>query len=530
MIFNFGQAQSRVEQYKKFEASFTSDRVYENPLYDLEHFKVTFTSESGREKTVHGFWDGNKTWKVRFLADELGNWTFRTSCSDEQNKGLNNQTGSFECFTNQSPLSIYQKGPIQHIDGTYHLSYADGSPFFWVACTAWNGALKSTNDEWDTYLQHRVDHHYNIIQFVTTQWRGGDQNSKGEVAFTGAGKISLNVSFFEHLDQKIDRINDYGLVAAPVLLWALPFGQGRELSPGYYLADNEAIKLARYLVARYGGNQVIWVLGGDGKYTDELEDRWKYIGEQVFGSGEYQGLATTHPMGSSWYGDIYMDVDWIDIIGYQSSHSNGERVVNWVNKGPMANQWDKVPPRPIINMEPNYEEIHFRITAEDVRNASYWSIFNTPPSGITYGANGIWPWIREGESILNHRHPPGTSTWRKSIDFPGSLQIGYLSEFMQSYPWWNLKPAPDKLAEQPGDQTFNHFISVVSNHDESLIMAYVPVQSEIKLYNPLRYEYQAQWFDPIKGSKEAAEISNQGGVITSTSPQKQDYVLILQKK
>ena len=37
-----------------------------------------------------------------------------------------------------------------------------------------------------------------------------------------------------------------------------------------------------------------------------------------------------------------------------------------------------------------------------MRNASYWSILATPTAGITYGANGIWPWLREGEEILNH--------------------------------------------------------------------------------------------------------------------------------
>jgi hypothetical protein len=55
--------------------------------------------------------------------------------------------------------------------------------------------------------------------------------------------------------------------------------------------------LARYIVARYGGNQVVWFLGGDGKYVEEYEQRWKTIGRGVFGRGDYQGLVAQHPKG-----------------------------------------------------------------------------------------------------------------------------------------------------------------------------------------------------------------------------------------
>ena len=364
---------------------------------------------------------------------------------------------------------------------------------------------------------------------MTTQWRGGDANALGEVAFEGSGRIKINTSFFQYVDEKVNKINEYGLIAAPVLLWALPFGQGRELSPGYYLPDNEAVLLAKYMVARYGANQVIWILGGDGKYTDELEDRWKFIGEQVFG-GDHPGIATTHPMGRSWIGDIYKDVEWIKIIGYQSSHSNEKRTVEWITKGPIANQWDQLPPRPLINMEPNYEEIRFRIDAEDVRNASYWSIFAAPPAGITYGHNGIWPWIREGESILNHYHEPGTSTWRQAIDFPGSLQIGYLAEFIHQFEWWKLKPAQNLLVEQPGDETFNHFISVVADHNKGIILAYVPNQTQVKLYNMRQSVYTGQWFDPVNNEYENADIQMENNIIKATSPSESDYVLILRRK
>jgi hypothetical protein len=48
---------------------------------------------------------------------------------------------------------------------------------------------------------------------------------------------------------------------------------------------------------------VIWTLGGDGKYYDDLEDRWKKIGREVF-DGIHHAPVTLHPHGSSYVGRI----------------------------------------------------------------------------------------------------------------------------------------------------------------------------------------------------------------------------------
>ena len=524
------QAADKVGIWMKFERNFESSTEYENPLYNVGKFVVHFTSPTGKIKKIDGFWDGDRNWKVRFAPDELGEWNFVTECSDESNDGLHNIRGSFESVAHANEHPIYNKGSVTRPKGEYHLSYADGSPFFWTACTAWNGGLKSTEEEWDIYLQDRADNNYNVIQLVATQWRGGDANIHGQTAFEGSGRISVNPEFFQHLDKKVDKINEYGMVAAPVLLWALPFGTGRHLSPGYYLPHEEAILLAKYIVARYGGNQVVWFLGGDGRYVDEYEQKWKNIGRSVFGE-EHPGLVAQHPHGRSWIGDVYVKEDWLDIIGYQSSHSSEAPTVDWINKGPMAEEWSKMPPRPIMNLEPIYEEIRKNTTARDVRNASYWSLFATPISGITYGANGIWPWLRDGEKILNHGDAPWTSTWHESLTLPGGIQIGYLSEFIQKYEWWNLKPAHrELLVEQPGDKVFNHFISVVKSDDYKTILAYIPVKSTFKLYNPLMIAYDSQWFNPSTNKYSEVERLSNDGILELTSPEDDDMLLVLTKK
>ncbi len=505
LILVTGILSAQTPIWSKHEIRFQSSKTYDNPIYDVKDFKITFTAPSGMAKIVRGFWDGGADWKVRFMPGETGTWNWKAECSDKENAGLHNQSGTFECVANKSSEPLFQKGAIGHEPGKYYLSYADGTPFFWMACTAWNGALKSTGEEWEYYLNHRIKNNYNVIQLVTTEWRGADKNAEGLTAIDGAGYIRIHPEFFKRIDQKIDEANAKGLLVSPVVLWALPTGQGRHLSPGYTLPLEEVVLLAKYIVARYQGNHVVWTLGGDGRYYDDQEIKWKEIGRRVFNDIDHAPV-TLHPHGSSWVGDIYDQEDWYNLMGYQSSHNNGERVVNWINKGPMAEMWSKLKPMPYINMEPNYEEIGFRITAKDVRNASYWSLFAAPIAGVTYGANGIWPWLAEGEKILNHNDKGGVTGWRKSLDFPGSIQMGYLSEFFQNLEWWKFYPAGNLLARQPGNTTFNQWISVLKKDDNSEILVYIPEKSTVTLFNPKEIKYNAQWFNPVTNEYYDAKI------------------------
>jgi len=210
--------------------------------------------------------------------------------------------------------------------------------------------------------------------------------------------------------------------------------------------------------------------------------------------------------------------------------------VNWINKGPMSRMWSRLKPMPYINMEPNYEQIGFKITARDVRNAAYWSLFATPVAGITYGANGIWPWLRDGESILNHSDAPGTTNWRASLDFPGSIQMGYLARMFERLEWWRFYPANELLVHQPGDAVFNHWISVLQKEDGSEILVYVPARETVRLFNPTGSNYRAQWFDPATNEYSPARIASlpapemhHGSQMEIRQDQEKDMLLLLQR-
>lgn len=522
----FGQ----ISVFERFEHVFTSSKTYNDPIYQVQNFEVIFSSPSGVTKTVRGFWDGGDIWKVRFMPDEIGTWTFISNSSDKGNSGLNQIEGSFECKASESELDLYQKGPIIHFPGTYQLRHQDGTPFFWTACTAWNGALKSTQEEWDYYLENRLENSYNTIQLVTTQWRGSEKNGEGEVAFTGSGHIQINPEFFKRIDERIEEANRKGLLVSPVILWALPFGEGTEFSPGYYLPIREAVILAKYIVARYQGNHVLWNLGGDGKYYGDLEDRWKSIGEQVFGEGKYQGLVTLHPHGLSWIGDTYEDEPWYEVYTYQSSHSKAEGTVNWINKGPVTDRWSKIRPLPFINSEPLYEDIQKDASPQDIRNAWYWSVFATPVAGITYGANGIWPWLREGEEIENHGPSGHVSRWKESLELPGSIQMGYLNQLFSRFNWWELKPNQSLLVQQPGEESFDQFISVLSDPERKLVLVYSPQKGNFSLNQVSGSSYKVIWFNPATNEYLSGKSIQMNQIAAFENPFEGDAVLILEKE
>ena len=87
-------AEKSIPNYQRFEQSFESAASYANPLQEAS-LTAVFTSPSGVKLKVPGFWDGGKTWRIRFAPTQPGKWKFETACTDANNKGLHRQAGEF---------------------------------------------------------------------------------------------------------------------------------------------------------------------------------------------------------------------------------------------------------------------------------------------------------------------------------------------------------------------------------------------------------------------------------------------------
>ncbi len=387
----------------------------------------------------------------------------------------------------------------------------------------------SNREEWRRYLRDRAGKGFSAVQFVTTQWRAGRADENGQIAFTGAEKIAINPDFFRRLDEKFEAANDAGLVAAPVVLWALTSKDDE--SPGVSLPAEQAVVLARYIVARYDAYHVVWILGGDGDYRGSNAQRWKAIGRAVF-EGRPHRPVTMHPRGMQDPWAEYKDETWLDVLFFQSGHGNDPRKWRWNATAGMAEAWKREPARPVIDSEINYEghldyQTHQRIGEEQVRRAAWYSLLAAPPAGITYGAHGVWFWARQPVVPLDHPHTGAADPWFECLNYPGARQMGILHRILDSMAWWKLRPDRTLLPDDVEAPDFSDHVMVSVAEDRSFALLYLPRQRAMRLnLQPLRSHVYATWIDPRTGRREHA-LDWKGSVQEATPPSAGDWLLLL---
>ncbi len=497
-----------------FETSFASSKTYADPIRDVE-LTVHFSGPTGAEATIPAFWDGGDTWRVRFSPPVAGEWRYVTRASDTSDAGLHEQSDSFSAPVYSGDLPLLAHGPIRAAEDGTHLTHADGTPFFWLADTAWNGVLKAQPADWDEYLAERRRQGFTAIQCVITQWRAFPQDAAGEMAFTGTENIRINPAFYRRFDDKLAAIARAGLVPSPVLVWACTPND-----PGYYLPAADCTALAAYEVARYAAYRPIWILGGDGEYRGEHAEKWKETGRAVFGDSGTEPV-TMHPRGTSWPGEDLRDEKWLTFHSYQSGHGDSDDTLRWLQSGPPAANWNIDPIKPVINQEPNYEhhlayQSRQPISAVQVRRSLYWSLLVSPTAGVTYGNHGIWPWMEEAGVPADHPNSGVAPTWREALQSEGADGVRHLARFFDSIDWTTLRPAQHLLAAQPGDADPNRFIAAAQGA-EGAVVVYTP-GDPIHLTRPLA---DARWYNPRTG-----EWSHAGNGAEFAPTDGEDWVLV----
>ena len=526
-------AASTIPKWDRFEKAFESKISYANPAQEA-NLQAVFVAPSGETKRIYGFWDGASTWRIRFAPDQEGRWTYKTICSDEKNGALNGQTGEFTCVAPTGKTRFRKHGPVQLSSNQRYLMHQDTTPFFWLGDTAWNGALLSTTDEWDLYIKERTRQKFSAVQWVATQFRAapdGDRNH--QLAFTGpTNKIVLNPAFFQRLDQKVEALDKAGLVSVPVLLWAYNGGANPQVNPGVSLPEDQAILLARYMVARWGGNDVIWILAGDGDYQGEKAERWKRIGRAVFGNIAHTPV-TMHPRGMQWIWDEFKDEPWYRIAGYQSGHGDDDKTLQWLTDGPLAEYWTHLPHRPFINLEPPYEnQLGYQSrkphTPESVRRAIYWSLLNAPTAGVTYGGHGVWGWDDGSKPPIDHPNTGTPLPWQKALTMPGAEQMKYLYDFFTTNDFWRLRPAPIFVVNQPGADKPAHFVAAARSDEKDVMIVYVPEDRtiEIKL-DSLPPSPSVTWINPRTGENSPAVAVVTTSTCQFPTPSEGDWLLVM---
>jgi len=508
-------------EFGVFETSFKSSTVITNPLEDVT-LKVAFTSPAGEVSVVRGFWDGGKTWKVRFSPDLLGKWKFHTTCSDPVDFGLNDISGEFLCMATVGQSSFAVHGPVRVARDHRHLEFADHTPFFWVADTVWDGAVESKPADWAYYAQARSVQGFNVAQWVAAP----EHDAEKMAAYNGTDPLQINLEFFKKMDAKVAELNRAGILNAIVAHGEISL-QGTNIFPA--LPEPQTISLLRYMVARWGANDVVWVLTCDG--TDL--GRCRHILHSVFGDITHAPVIM-YPGDAYWVLDRFRKEPLVDVFGYQSGQDTADDSLAWLLFGPVAKDWKRDPTRPWINLAPAFENEpagpdQLRNSAAAVRRAAYWSVLHTPANGVSYGGHDVWDWNTNIETSAGEAGYQTIALWQKALFMPAAKKMGVLADFFNSIDFWRLHPAPELIANQPGLQAPGRFVAAAITDNKDLAVVYVPEDREVELnVKALSATSTAYWIDPATGARAPVTISFDSQTCKLSTPNAGDWLLLIQ--
>lgn len=506
---------------------------FANPFQDAR-LSAIFFSPSGRQIIRQGFWDGDDSWRVRFAPDEEGPWRCNLKLRYSDGAEIVAEGRSFSCVAPLDETPFDRHGPVRLAEDKRCLIHTDGTPFFYLADTAWNGPLRATPEEWDVYLAERTRQGFSSVQWVATQWRASPNGDiENRTAYEGHERITVNPAFFQRLDHYLIATARAGLLNVPVMLWAVGAGANPNIDPGYSLPEDQAVLLARYMVARWGAYPVMWILAGDGKYEGEFAARWRRIGRAVFADHVGAPVAM-HCCGQHWPADEFRAELWLSVLGYQSGHGDSDEHWQWLVSGPPANEWDATPRLFQMNLEPAYEN-HVAYQsgkaheAPAVRRALYWSLLNAPTAGVTYGGHGVWGWDDGSGPPVDHPRSGTPLPWREALTMPAAEQVKHLGDSFRSVEWWRLEPDLDLLAVQPGAHDIKRYVLASRSKEGDLVVVYTPALEELRLrLGSIQPGYTATWLDPRTGERTPATAEQAGELTGFKPPNREDWLLILQ--
>ncbi len=420
------------EQWTVSEMSFKSKKTYENPFMDVE-VDVLF-SNGKQEWKVPAFWDGGKTWKVRFSAPEKGTYTYRAVATDESNTGLNTKAKTLKVTDYKGDNPFYKHGPICVSENRRYFEHADGTPFFWLGDTWWKGLCKRL--PWEGFQElttNRKAKGFSVVQIICGPYPDEPEfdprwENEGGMPYDKT-YTRINPDYFRYADRRIEHLVDQGLMPAIFGAW------------GYHIRSVGVENMSRYwryLIARYGAYPVVWSIGGE--VFKGPKDKWIKTAEYARSIDPYHRPVTLH---SNWAkGFIPAELlDFDMMMPGQGGH---------FNEMPPLGDWKITPLRttafvqasyaikptmPVVIGEICYEN-HMMTNGPELQRQVFWSSILLGARGFTYGAEGLWQMTSETVRGSEYAFTP----WSEAMHYKGSTQLGYGKTFLEAFSWWKFEP------------------------------------------------------------------------------------------
>lgn len=309
-----------VEKWDMFELELTSGRSFERPFQEV-NLTAVFRKDSIVKK-VDGFYDGGSTWRIRFMPEETGTYSFVLQSNNEE---FNKLTGTFEC----TEPSAGNHGPVK-VKNTFHFAYADGTPFFVMGTTAYAWTYRPEEIRKQT-LESFTKYNFNKIRMLVFPKYYVGNHSDVDISyeppvypFAGEPKSfdfqTLVPEYFRNFEDRVMDLMKLGIEADVILFhpydkWGIDWGSMKQEDDLLYL---------KYITARLSAyRNVWWSLGNEydvsnnaeGKFHVSMERKdWDLIGAYIKSKDPYGHLISCHNIP---FGIIYPDREWLTHVSYQ---------------------------------------------------------------------------------------------------------------------------------------------------------------------------------------------------------------------
>jgi hypothetical protein len=394
---------------------------------------------------------------------------------------------------------------IRVSDNRRFLVREDGSPFFYLGDTAWALFQRLDRAGAAHYLQDRAAKGFTVIQATALSEFDGLRvpNPYGELPLHDGDPMRPNDAYFRHVDDVVDQAAALGLVMGLLPTWGDKVGPLKwGIGPEVFTPENAA-SYGAFLGERYRDRPIIWILGGDRiPETEQHKAVWRAMAEGLQRGDGGRHLITYHPLGVDSSSAYFHDEPWLDCNMLQSCHLAWDRD----NYNLVARDYARMPTKPCMDGEPNYEDMAVNMqpenglfTAYDARKAAYWALF-AGAHGHTYGANGVFQFWDGSQPDRFHPQRP----WHEALALPGAAQMVHTRRLLESRSFLQRVPDQSLLVSDPGTGTDRLQVTRADNRSWALVYSASGQPFTIDLAKLSGVSVAVSWFDPRTGATHTA--------------------------
>jgi len=337
-----------VEQYSVFELRMEGPETG-NPFTDVQlsaEFRIM-----NRTLFCEGFYDGDGIYKIRFMPDQTGEWTYSTKSNIPQ---LNSKKGSITC----TKPTAGNHGPVK-VRNTYDFGYADGTPFYPVGttCYAWVHQPEELVNQTLATLSGTA---FNKIRMTVMpkNYYAYVNNEPPLYPFEGSKEKGWDFSkpnpvFFRNFEQRILELQKLGIEADVILFHPYDLGKWNFDR----MNTEEASFYLRYLIARISSlRNVWWSMANEYDIMRKTDGEWEQLFRIIQLYDPYGHLCSIHN-GMEWYNH---SKPWITHLSIQTAYL--QDIQDWrelyrkpviidecVYEGNIPTDWGNLTPEEMMN-------------------------------------------------------------------------------------------------------------------------------------------------------------------------------------